>query len=147
MGNDYAAKQKEHAAKIRAERTVMDMTGMSRSDVRQMARAGLQGFAKQMGQARQMTNVVPRNSFYPGAEGKQSKVEPAGGMLNQTGASKSSASMGGGNELPTGALGDMLYHDGSNWVIFSPASSPARDPVLRMDKTTKIPYWDVPSAC
>jgi len=95
MGNEYAAKQREHAAKIRAERTVMDMTGMSRSDVRQMARAGLQGFAKQMGQARQMTNVVPRNSFYPGAEGKQSKVEPTNGMLNQNGGAKTAGGTGG----------------------------------------------------
>lgn len=45
--------------------------------------------------------------------------------------------------------GDMLYyHAADGWkLIPAPTGTPARDPVLRCDKTTKIPYWQTPEVC
>lgn len=45
-----------------------------------------------------------------------------------------------------GEQGDMLYHDGDDWVpLANPGDPVAIDWVLRHDGTA--PYWDVPSTC
>lgn len=42
-----------------------------------------------------------------------------------------------------GSEGDMLYHDGENWVVLAnPGPPAANDWVLRHDGTT--PYWEEP---
>lgn len=46
-------------------------------------------------------------------------------------------------ELPPGDEGDVLYHDGSTWVVLeNPGAPVAEDWAFRHDGT--IPYWEEP---
>jgi hypothetical protein len=51
----------------------------------------------------------------------------------------------GGTGLPSGSTGDMLYHDGSDWVVLAAPTVSTADPVLRHDGTA--PYWEEPESC
>lgn len=45
-----------------------------------------------------------------------------------------------------GEEGDMLYHDGDDWVVLeNPGTPAAHNFVLRHNGTA--PYWDEPSSC
>jgi hypothetical protein len=50
-----------------------------------------------------------------------------------------------GDKLPTGEAGDMMYHDGSNWVVLEAPTISEADAVLRHDGTA--PYWEEPEEC
>lgn len=52
------------------------------------------------------------------------------------------AAVGG---LPTGAAGDMLYHNGTDWVVVACPTVSAENPALRHDGTA--PYWEEPEDC
>ena len=47
--------------------------------------------------------------------------------------------------LSTGSIGDMLYHDGSDWVVLPAPTVSVADPVLRHNGTN--PYWEEPESC
>lgn len=64
----FKAKQSEHAQKIRAERAVMDMTGASRSQIRDITRS--------------MTAFQQRT--LPGAPPAQAKPEPPNAKIEST---------------------------------------------------------------
>ena len=55
------------------------------------------------------------------------------------------ANGGGGGGVPEGIAGDMLYHDGADWLVLSKPTGFSSDPILRHDGTA--PYWDEPSSC
>lgn len=50
-----------------------------------------------------------------------------------------------GQTLPVGDVGDMLYNDGSGWVVLAAPTVSSNDPVLRHDGTA--PYWEEPEEC
>jgi hypothetical protein len=52
---------------------------------------------------------------------------------------------GGGSGMPSGSTGDMLYHDGSDWVVLAAPTVSVAAPVLRHDGTA--PYWEEPESC
>ena len=49
------------------------------------------------------------------------------------------------SELPSGSLGDMLYHDGTDWVVLNKPSAGGNNAVLRHNGTA--PYWEKPVDC
>ena len=49
--------------------------------------------------------------------------------------------------LPTGAEGDMLYHNGTDWVVLNKPTGMTLHPVLRYNLSTDVPYWDEPETC
>ena len=52
---------------------------------------------------------------------------------------------GGGTGLPAGSAGDMLYHNGTDWVALAAPTVSVADPVLRHNGTA--PYWEEPESC
>jgi hypothetical protein len=52
---------------------------------------------------------------------------------------------GGGTGLPSGSAGDMLYHNGTDWVSLDAPSVSSANPVLRHNGTA--PYWEEPEGC
>ena len=52
---------------------------------------------------------------------------------------------GSGSGMPSGSTGDMLYHDGSDWVVLAAPTVSVANPVLRHDGTA--PYWEEPEEC
>lgn len=64
---------------------------------------------------------------------------------NGTDFSVPSGGGGGGSGLPSGSTGDMLYHDGSDWVVLAAPTVSVADPVLRHNGTA--PYWEEPESC
>jgi hypothetical protein len=52
---------------------------------------------------------------------------------------------GGTGGLPVGLAGDMLYHDGTGWIVLPRPTVTTLDPVLRHDGTA--PYWEEPEGC
>ena len=49
------------------------------------------------------------------------------------------------SELPTGAAGDVLYHNGTSWVVLTKPASGGNAAVLRHNGTA--PYWEKPVDC
>jgi len=47
--------------------------------------------------------------------------------------------------LPDGAAGDVLYHDGTDWVVLNKPSAGGNNAVLRHNGTA--PYWEKPVDC
>lgn len=54
---------------------------------------------------------------------------------------------GGGGGLPDGAEGDILYHDGDDWVVLPAPTGMTANPALRFNISTTAPYWDEPEGC
>ena len=56
---------------------------------------------------------------------------------------------GGGSdsELPGGVAGDILYHNGTDWVVLNKPTGMTLHPVLRYNLSTDVPYWDEPETC
>ena len=52
---------------------------------------------------------------------------------------------GPGGSLPAGSAGDVLYNDGSSWVVLAAPTVSLANPVLRHDGTA--PYWEEPEEC
>lgn len=55
--------------------------------------------------------------------------------------------IGSGGNLPTGAAGDMLYHDGTGWLLLTAPTGMTVDPVMRFSISGSAPYWEEPSGC
>lgn len=51
----------------------------------------------------------------------------------------------GPGSLPSGAAGDILYHDGTGWVALAAPIISVADPVLRHNGIN--PYWEEPESC
>lgn len=49
--------------------------------------------------------------------------------------------------LPDGVAGDMLYHNGTEWVVLAAPTGMTENPVLRFNLSTTAPYWDEPEGC
>ncbi len=45
----------------------------------------------------------------------------------------------------TGSVGDMLYNDGTNWILLVAPIVSLANPVLRHSGTA--PYWEEPESC
>jgi len=151
---DFRAQQSRHSAKIAAERELMDVTGLSRNQIRQSLKDSLAGFVDAF-QARRDSNraevrvnrqdkmlvehpqVFSVRDFAP--------VETGGVAASAIGSSSTPGT--GSGDLPTGVAGDMLYHDGSDWVVLSnpgaPSSPGTNEWVLRHNGTA--PYWEAPT--
>lgn len=46
--------------------------------------------------------------------------------------------------LPSGSAGDILYHNGTIWVVKAKPTGMTENPVLRFNLSTNVPYWDEP---
>jgi len=54
---------------------------------------------------------------------------------------------GNGGFLPSGALGDTLYYNGTEWTTIPTPTGMTSDPVWRYNLSTNTPYWDEPEGC
>jgi hypothetical protein len=63
-------------------------------------------------------------------QGSFSSIDGGGGQANNVGG------------LPEGTAGDILFHNGTNWVVLTAPSVSDEDAVLRHNGTA--PYWETP---
>jgi hypothetical protein len=54
---------------------------------------------------------------------------------------------GGGTGLPTGFAGDMLYHNGTNWVRLANPGTHGSDPMWVLRHNATAPFWQKPIRC
>jgi len=146
-------KQLAHSNKIAAERVLMDAFGVSRNQLRQSVKNSMTSFVDAFQarpvRERQDATISQRDTLRvehpqvfrtPPFQPFGNPSLPAGDTATGT------SSGGGGTTLPTAALGDMLYYDGSDWAIVAAPSGMTTDPVLRYNLSTDIPYWEEPDA-
>jgi hypothetical protein len=150
----FRAQQARHSAKIAAERELMDATGLSRNQIRQGLKNSLSSFVDAFQQRRdaQRAEVKVNRQDRMIIEHPQifsarafAPVE-TGGVAS--GALGSSSTPGTGGDLPTASAGDMLYYDGTAWVVLANPGAPStpglNEKVLRHNGTA--PYWETPTA-
>jgi len=67
------------------------------------------------------------------------------GMVNEEGPitfEVDSGGGGGGGGMPSGSAGDMLYHDGTGWVLLANPGSSSSGTVWVLDHGGDVPFWD-----
>lgn len=77
-----------------------------------------------------------------------SATAPGTASIGKSSSQSNSGGGGAGAGTPIGDEGDLLYHDGTTWVVLAAPSAPGDpvdNPALRHDGTA--PYWEEPDPC